>query len=221
MAKNTYQSYTEDTPIHFYRADFVHRGAICAALSPRFSDLTRIAAEANAIVTQIDTRLAALQDAEDDQIRARAIEDAEKIDAVDVYTELRRTMFAKQYDVATILPDAPSTLRRMRSERFADRANAALANLKTLPDHDPLRVVFLDVLERELTEFNNADQAEDKKHGAVKSGKVALTLYKSELAEAREAQLGAILAMLKDREKVAMCTLPWRKASRSSKDGDE
>jgi hypothetical protein len=159
-----------------------------------------------------------LQDAEDDQIRARAVEDAEKIDVADVYTELRRTMFAKNYDVAKILPDAPSILRRMNAERFADRANAAVANLKALPETDPLRVAFLASLEKELAEFNTADKAEDDKRAAVNSGNLGLTLYKSELAQAREAQLGAVLTALKDREKVAMCTLPWRKPSRKNND---
>jgi hypothetical protein len=49
---------------------------------------------------------------------------------------------------------------------------------------------------------------------------MALTLYKSELAQAREAQLGSVLTALKDREKVAMCTLPWRKPSRSANAGE-
>jgi hypothetical protein len=49
---------------------------------------------------------------------------------------------------------------------------------------------------------------------------MALTLYKSELAQAREAQLGSVLTALKDREKVAMCTLPWRKLSRSTNDSE-
>jgi len=216
MAKNTYQSYTPDTPIHVYRGDFVHRGAICAALTPRFPELASVAADANAIVIQIDARLAALQHAEDDQIRAGAIEDAEKIDVADVYTELRRTMFARNYDVATILPEAPSNLRRLGAERFADRVNAAMSNLKTLPETDPVRVAFLASLEKEFAEFNTADKAEDDKRASLKSGNVALTLYKSELAQAREAQLGSILVTLKDREKVAMCTRPWRKPARNT-----
>ena len=215
MAKTTYQSYTEETPLHTYRADFLHRAAICAALAQRHGDLASIANDANALVAQIDTRSNALQNAEDDQVRARALEDAEKMDVMDVYTELRRTMFAKKYDITTILPESPSILRRMNAERFTDRADAAVANLKTLPQNDPVRVAFLAALERELAEFNAADRAEDATRNAVQSGKMALTLYKSELAQAREAQLGAILTVLKDREKVAMCTLPWRKYSRS------
>ena len=47
---------------------------------------------------------------------------------------------------------------------------------------------------------------------------MALTLYKSELAQEREAQLGTILTVLKDREKVAMFTVPWRKPLRNAQD---
>lgn len=216
MSKNSYQTYTKDVLMTTYRTDFVHRGAICGALAPRYPDLAAIATECEAIVKQIDTRLAGLQDAEDNQIRARAIEDAEKIDAVDVYTELRRTMAAKNYDVATILPDAPSALRRLNTERFTDRAQAAVANLKTLAETDPVRVAFLSNLEKEFAEFQSADKVEDAAALAIKSSRVALTLYKSELAEARNAQLGAAQAVLKDREKVAMLTLPWRKPSHSA-----
>lgn len=215
MSKNSYQTYTNDVPMTTFRTEFVHRGAICGALAPRYPDLAAIATECDTIVKQIDSRLADLQDAEDQQIRARAIEDAEKIDAVDVYTELRRTMAAKNYDVATILPDAPSALRRLNAERFTDRARAAVANLKTLAETDPVRVAFLATLEKELTEFQNADKAEDVTTLAIKSGRVALTLYKTELAEVRNAQLGAAQAVLKDREKVAMLTLPWRKPART------
>lgn len=213
MSKNHYQTYTADVHIGTFRTDFVHRGAICGALAPRYPDLAGIATECEAIVKQIDTRMAGLQDAEDNQIRARAIEDAEKIDAVDVYTELRRTMAAKNYDVATILPDAPSALRRLNTEKFTDRAMAAVANLKSLSETDPMRVAFLANLEKELTEFQNADKAEDAATLAIKSGRVALTLYKAELAEARNAQLGTAQAVLKHREKVAMLTLPLRKSS--------
>ena len=220
MAKNSYQTYTDDTPIHVFRGDFVHRGAMCAALAARYADLTIVATDANAIVAQIDIRLGMLQGAEDDQIRARAIEEAEKFDVVDVYTEMRRTMAAKNYDVATLLPEAPSILRRQSTNRFVDRANEAVSNLKALPEADPVRVMFLPKLEKELAEFHTADKAEDQTRAALRSGSVALTLYKSELAQAREAQLGSALATLKDREKVAMLTLPWRKPSRSSSEGE-
>ena len=220
MAKNNYQTYTEETPIHFYRADFVHRGALCNALSRRYPDLAEVATAANAIVVQIDARLADLRHAEDDQIRARALENAEKIDAVDVYTEMRRTMFAQNYDVMTILPDPPSDLRRLSAERFADRAAAAITNMKALPEDDPIRVAFLPRLERELAEFDSADRTEDAKRAGIQSLELALTLYKSELAQAREVQLGTTLVVLKEREKVAMCTLPWRKTSRSSQNDE-
>lgn len=221
MAPNTYQSYTEKTPIYAYRADFVWRGAMCIALGTRHPGLVSIGNDANAIVAQIDARLAALQAAEDDQLRARAIENAEKLDVVDVYTELRRTMSAKNYDVAKILPDAPSILRRISADSFAARADAAVSNLEALPENDPLRVAFLANLKKELAEFHEADKAEDKTRATLRSGNVALTLCKAELAQAREAQLGAILTELKDREKSSAFTLPWRKYSRAADDGEQ
>src|SRR5262245_15002729 len=99
MAKNTYQTYTEETPIGTYRVDLIRRSAMCAALDQRYPDLAPVAEEANTLIAQIDARRAALQQAEDDQVRARALEDVEKLDVLEVYTELRRTMAVKSQDV--------------------------------------------------------------------------------------------------------------------------
>lgn len=216
MASNTYQTYTEETPIDTYREDFIRRGAMCGALAKRYPGLAPIGAEADAVVAQIDARRAALQKSEDDQIRARAIEDAEKLDVLDVYTELRRTMAVKTPDdVLTLLPEAPSALRRLGATTFAERAGAAVSNLETLPAEDPLRVAFLEKLKKELAEFSAADKNEDATRLALQSGKVALTLYKSELSQTREAELGAIQSILKDRDKTAMFTIPWRKTGKA------
>jgi len=219
MAKSTYQTYTEDTPISVYRQDFIRRAAMCAALAKRYTTLGGVATEAEDIVVQIDGKLAGLQKAEDNQTRARAIEDVEKLEVADVYTEARRTMFAKHDDVTTILPDAPSALRRLGAESFAKRAEIAVANLKALPDTDSIRVAFLPSLEKELADFHAADKAEDATRAALQSGRTALTLYKSELSQVREAQLGSIQAVFRDRGKTAMLTIPWRKTT--SNGGDE
>lgn len=218
MAKTSYQSYTADTPIRSYRADFMRRGAMCAALATRYPSLAAIATEAKTIAASIDARLAALQSAEDDELIANALEDAEKIDVVDVYTEMRRTMFAKNIDVMTILPDAPSSLARLGVDGFATRTEAAIAAIKALPAADPIRMEFLANLEKELSEFKTADQSEDATRDALKTIRLALTLYKSELAQTREVQMGTLLTILKDRQKVALFTLPWRKTSRPNDD---
>ncbi len=193
---------------------------MCMALSPRHPELQAIGLEADAIIAQIDARLGALQKAEDDQVRARAIEDAEKLDVVDVYTELRRTMDAKSYDVLTLLPDAPSSLRRLSTTSFTERANLAVASIKALPDGDDVKTIFLPRLEKELAEFATADKAEDMTRTTLKSGRVALTLYKSELSQAREAALGKITGILRDREKTALFTLPWRKNAKPGSDSE-
>ncbi|MRG98035.1 hypothetical protein [Polyangium spumosum] len=217
MANHTYQTYTDEVQLEAFRADFIHRDAICGALEKRYPGLAAIGADANAVVAQIDSRRNELQKAEDQQIRARAIEDAEKLDVLDVYTELRRTMAVKNpKEVLTLLPDAPSALRRTTAAAFTERAGAAISNLKSLPEEHPLRLAFLKKLEIELGEFHDADKKEDLARLALQSGKVALTLYKSELSQSREAQLGAIQSLLKDREKTALFTLPWRKARKSS-----
>jgi hypothetical protein len=194
---------------------------MCAALAKRYPDLAPVGKMADDIVLQIDTRRAALQQAEDDQLRVRAIEDAEKLDVVDVYTELRRTLTAKNHDVATLLPDAPSVLGRMNAKTFGERADQAVANLQSLPAGDPLKTTLLPKLQQELDEFHKADLAEDVARNALQSGKVALVLYKTELSQAREAELGAIQNVLKDREKTAQFTIPWRKTSKGSAEEDE
>lgn len=220
MAKS-FQSYTNETPIAQYRTDFMHRGAVCGALKKRYPDLAAIGAEADAVVAQIDARMAQLQQAEDDQIRARAIEDAEKLDVVDVYTELRRTLFAKRYDVQALLPDAPSTLGRMSAKSFRERAEQAIAHLKALPDTDPVRAAFLPTLEAEFADFRTADDAEDTTRNTLAGGRMSLGLYKAELSQAREAQLGAILKLLRDSDKLSTFALPWRKPSRDKGAGAE
>jgi hypothetical protein len=214
MVRTTYQSYTDETPGDIYRSCFIRRGAMCAALSKRYPALAPIGAEADAIVAQMDAKFAALQQAEDDQLRARAVEDAEKLDVVDVYTELRRTLFAKKVDVQTLLPDAPSALGRLNAKEFGERVSVAIANLKTLPDGDPQKVTFLPLLEKESAEFEVADKAEDETRRNLQSGRTALLLYKAELSQVRMAQLGAIQNVLRDREKTALFTVPWRKTSK-------
>lgn len=197
-----------------YRDDCIHRGAMCAAAAKRYPALQAVAAEADAILIQIDAKLADLQKAEDDQIRARAIEIAEKLDVVELYTELRRTMFAKNYDLATLLPDAPSALGRLGITSTSERVQVAISNLSALPDGDPIKVAFLSQLQAEHAGLAAADKAEDKTRLALQSGRVALTLYKSELSQTREAHMGKIQAVLMDREKTAMFALPWRKVGK-------
>jgi hypothetical protein len=218
MGKTTYQTYTTETPISTYRDDFIHRASICGAIAKRYAALGDVGKDADAILAQIDSRLASLQQAEDDQTRARALEEAAKIDVVDVYTELRRTMAVKSDNVTTLLPDAPSALGRLGVKTFSERANQAVANLKELDDADPVKTELLPKLEQELKEFTQADLAEDKTRGAQQSGRMALTLYKTELSQARERQLGAIQNVLGDRERTVKFTLPWRKASGKPED---
>lgn len=220
MAKNTYQTFTNETPISVYREDFIRRGALCAALSKRHPALAPIGQEADAILAQIDQRSASLQSLEDNQVRARALEDAEKFDTIEVYTELRRTMFAKNIDFSAILPDAPSSLDRLNAKSFGERMDLAVANLKALPDGDALKSAFLAPLEKELAEFATADKAEDVSRINLRSGKAGLLVYKSELSQAREAQLGAILTILRDRERTALFTIPWRKISKADTQDD-
>ncbi|HRI66138.1 MAG TPA: hypothetical protein PK156_17945, partial [Polyangium sp.] len=117
---------------------------------------------------------------------ANAIEDAEKLDVIEVYTEMRRTLFAKTGDVTTLLPDSPSVLGHLGMENFTKRAESAISNLKALPETDSVRMAFLPSLERELGELVAADKAEDQTRDALKTTRMALTLYKSELAQARD-----------------------------------
>jgi hypothetical protein len=90
MGKITYQTFTPETPFNVYRTDFLHRESMCGALAARYPGLAPIGAEAKTIREQIDQRRAAIQDVEDDQVRARALEDVAKLDLVEVYAEARR-----------------------------------------------------------------------------------------------------------------------------------
>lgn len=221
MSKTNYQSYTEATPIEIYRKDFLHRSAMCQALSKRYPALAPIATEAAAHVTLIDAHHQKLQQLEDDQTRADALQDAEKFDAVEVYTEMRRTMGAKNYDVLLILPKNPSILRDQGPQNFSKSMGEAIEAINTLPDGDPIKSTFLTTLQQEFAEFKSADEAEDKTQSLLKAGKVALTLFKAEQAQARNAQLGVIQGVVRDREKTAVFTLPWRAPKKSKDEGED
>ncbi len=84
-----------------------------------------------------------------------------------------------------------------------------------------MKIALLPGLERELAEFHQADVAEDKTRESLNSSKMAQTLYKTELSQAREAQRGAVLKIVGDSEKMALFTLPWRKSAKPKAKEDE
>ncbi len=218
MAKTTYQTYTSETPIDFFRKDFIRRGAMCQALVSRFSGLEPVANESVQIVATIDERGTEIRAVEDDLVRARALEDVEKMDVVDAYTALRLMMTAYDRDrVRDFLPDAPSSLKQLGPKNLSDRVKAQIENLRILPEDSPLRTEFLPPLEREVGELETADRAEDDVRARVSALGLGLTVYKSELAQTRESQIGTIQSVLSDRAKAAQFTLPWRRSKRRPK----
>jgi len=81
-----------------------------------------------------------------------------------------------------------------------------------------MRVAFLSGLEKEFAEYQSANKAEDTTRDLLKTTRLALTLLKSEWVQTREMQLGTLLTIFKDRQKVALFTLAWRKTSRTADD---
>lgn len=209
------QTYTADTPIEIFRRDYLYRHAVCQALTVKHTELGAIATEAGAVVAAIDGRLADLQRAEDDHVRARALEIAAKFDVIEVY-ELIRAQFAvyRKDMLLSFLPESPSSLARAGVKRAEDRVNQTIANLKNLPADDAIRTGFLPQLEQEQAELRAADLAEDDVRRAVRAVGLGLTTYKAELAQLRDMQLGQVQAVMKDRAKTEMFTLPWRKPSK-------
>ncbi|MCU0693900.1 MAG: hypothetical protein MUF54_21130 [Polyangiaceae bacterium] len=208
------QAYTPDTPIEAYRREYLHRHAMCQALVTKYADFGPIAAEAGAVVTAIDGRLADLQRAEDAHVRARALEVAAKLDVVEVY-ELVRAQFAVYHKgtLFAFLPASPSSLARAGVKAAEQRVSEAIANLRSLPEQDEVRKDFLPRLEQEQADLRAADLAEDDVRRAVRTVALGLTTYKSELAGLRDRQLGQVQVIMKDRAKTEMFTLPWRKRS--------
>lgn len=222
MARTTYQTYTQRTPIDSFRDDLIHREAICRALAGRYPDLIEVAEEAAELVTDIDGRRGDLQRVEDDLIRARAVQSAERVDVVDVYKTLRSIMGIHAEDtVFAFLPDAPSRLGKLGAKKFVDRVAAAIENLGRLAEDDPLRVEYRPSLERELAEYQAADKAEDQTKARLRSVRLGLLVYKSELASTRDAQLGVVQTTLGDRAKTTLFTLPWRRRSSTPGPDDE
>lgn len=221
MPKNQYQTFTAETPLAVFREDFLRRAAMCAALSIRYPELGLIATDCEACVVEIDARMILIQQAQDAQVRAKAAEDVEKMELVDAYTEARRTMSAKNYEVITILPDMPSVLARKRTEVLSERVDVAIARLNALPDGDLIRTAFVPIIEKEFDDFKKADKAEDQTSAALEAMRLSVTLYKTGLSQRREAQLGQLLAALRDKEKVAQLTIPWRKTSRGKAESED
>jgi hypothetical protein len=100
---------------------------------------------------------------------------------------------------------------------LVERANRAVAKPEG-PPGDTLKTTLLPKLQQDLAEFQQADVAEDTTRANLQSGQMALLLYKTELSQAREAQLGAIQRVFGDRERIAQFTMPWRKASKRTED---
>jgi hypothetical protein len=66
-----------------------------------------------------------------------------------------------RYDIATLLPDAPSRLGRLGAKSFGARVDQAVANLQKLSAADPVKMALLPALEKEVAELHQADLAED------------------------------------------------------------
>jgi hypothetical protein len=217
MARATYQTFTPETPLPIFREDFLRRQSMCAALGAKFPGLEAVGSECTEIIAAMDARKVELQRAEDALVRARALEDAEKIDVIDSYSRLRTILLLDEKETARVLlPDAPSSLGRAGLSSFKERIAASINNLRSLPEDHPVRVEHLPLLEAEHTEFLAADQREDQVKAELSRIKLSLTLYRAELAQLRDGQLGSVQSELEDRARTALFTIPWRKSSRSS-----
>ena len=216
------QSYTAETPADDYRKDFLYRGAVCRAAGRKRPELVPIADECRATVGNIDSRKTQLQQIEDDLVLARAVESAEKLEAIEAYDMVRKQLAA--YDkgrVLELMPVPPSTAAKLALEKFDYRVSQAISNIKTLPETHPVRRDFLPALEREFAEFQEADVGEDEVRRALTTMKISLTTFKAELAQLRDKELGQIQVLYGDRGKVEFFTLPWRSNSAVKKDEPE
>jgi hypothetical protein len=210
VAKTSYQTYTSETPIDIYRKDFLRRNAMCVAMSSKVPALEPVAREAGEIIAAIDGRKTDLQQAEDDQVRAKALEDVERMDVVDAYSKMRLSLTIHAPDqVPRFLPDAPSSLKKIGPKKLTKRVQASIINLSVLPEDHPTRREYLPLLERELEEFTAADLAEDTVRTGLATINLGLSVYKSELSQVRDAQLGTIQSVLGDRSRAAQFTIPW------------
>jgi hypothetical protein len=63
--------------------------------------------------------------------------------------------------------------------------------------------------------FQRADQTEDSVRTQLRSARLGMNVYKSELARVRDAQLGTIQTITRDRAKTGMFTIPWRTPAES------
>jgi hypothetical protein len=208
------QSYTVETPMDDFRKDFLYRGAVCQAAGRKRPDLVPLADECRATVANIDSRKTQLQQIEDDMVFARAVESAEKLEAVEAYDMVRKQLAA--YDkgrVLELMPVPPSIAAKLALEKFDYRVSQAIAAIKTLPETHPVRRDFLPPLEREFAEFQEADVGEDEVRRALTTMKLTMTTFKAELAQLRDKQLGRIQTLYGDRGKVEFFTLPWRSTS--------
>ena len=100
------------------------------------------------------------------------------------YFTLRLTL---TIHVRDLLPDAPSSLKALGAKNFAGRVQTSLNNLPVLPEDHPVGVTFVPQLERELSEYTAADEAEDRVRAGLSMFVLGLTLYQSELSQIRDA----------------------------------
>jgi hypothetical protein len=160
---------------------------------------------------EVPSRASQLRQLDDDLVRARAIETAEKLDVVEAYDMLRKQLAAYEPKrVIEFMPVPPSTAVKLALEKFDFRVSQAISDLKGLPEDHPVRRNFLPALEREFAEFQTADTAEDVVRRNLATARLALTTLKVELAQARDRELGQIQIIFGDRSKLEFFTLPWR-----------
>lgn len=187
---------------------------MCGALVEDYPALAPVATEAREMVVAIDSRGTVLRQAEDEQTVAKAVEDVKKLVVIKKYSDLRLLLTIHEKDrVPDFLPDAPSSLKKLGPKNLTDRVQKSLDNLRVLPADHPVRVEYEPVLTENLAAFKTADLAEDRERAEVATLNLGLSVYKSELSQVRDVQLGTIQTVLGDRTQAVEFTIPWRDTS--------
>jgi hypothetical protein len=216
------QIYTSKVSLQRFRADALHREAMCRALEEDSPGFHNVAETASLSLQRIDARTLEVRQASDTLVRYRAIERASKLRAAVAYAKTRRDLAAEAARLAEVLlPTPPSVLKKVGIGRVAEIVTLAAKNLERPECPSEVREEHLPLIKAELEKLRAADRAEDDVRASFAALRAAVVLFKAELEIARVKEFAALVQLVGSRADADEFFLPARARSGSDDAEDE
>ena len=218
------QTYTSRVSLERYRADALHREAMCRALAADDPRYMTVAESAAASVHQIDARAMELRQASDELVRHRAVERASKLRAITEYAKARRALAVDAERLTEVLlPTPPAALKKVGISRAIEIVAQAAANLHRPECPASVREGHLPVVNAHIEKMRVADREEDEVRTGYYALRAALALFKAELETARVKDYATLVGLVQSRPDAEEFFLPayQRGGADGTEDDDE